>query len=72
MIGDMNNFVKFSNHNGGIVKVGNNVGCHIKGIWSITLDGKTNTNDFYRYFTQRSQTIVLCTNVKVDDNFGFK
>ena len=47
MIGDMNNFVKFNNHDGGIVKVCNNVACHIKGIWSITLDGKTNNDNFY-------------------------
>ena len=47
MTGDMNNFVKFRNHDGGIVRVGNNVVCHIIGIGSITLDGKTNTDDVY-------------------------
>ena len=38
-------FVKFKIHDGGIVRVGNNVACHIIGIGSITLDGKTNSND---------------------------
>ena len=47
MTGDMNNFVKFKNHDGGIVRVGNNATSHITGIGSITLDGKTNTNDVY-------------------------
>ena len=47
MIGDMNKFVKFRNHDGGIVRVGNNVAYHIIGIGSITLDGKTNTDDVY-------------------------
>ena len=45
MIGDMNRFVKFRNYDGGIVRVGKNATCHIKGIGSITLDGGTNTND---------------------------
>ena len=39
MTGDMNKFVKFRNHDGGIVRVGNNATCHIIGIASITLDG---------------------------------
>ena len=47
MTGDMNKFVKFNSHDGGIVRVANNAACHIKGIGSITLDGKTNTNDVY-------------------------
>ena len=47
MIGDMNNFFKFVDHNGEIVRVGNNATCHITRIGSITLDGKTNTNDVY-------------------------
>lgn len=45
MNGDMNKFIKFNSYNGGIVRVGNNTAYHIKGIISITLDGKTNTND---------------------------
>ena len=40
MTSDMNIFVKFRNHDGGIVRVGSNIGCHITGIGSITLDGK--------------------------------
>ena len=47
MIGDMNKFVKFRNHDGGIVRVGNKATFHIIGIGSITLDGKTNIDDFY-------------------------
>ena len=47
MTSDMNNFVKFRSHDEGIVRVGNNATCPIKGIGSITLDGKTNTNDVY-------------------------
>ena len=38
---------KFKSHDGGIFKVGNNIAYHIIGIRSITLDGKTNTNDVY-------------------------
>ena len=47
MTRDMNKFVKFSSHDGGIVRVSNNATCRIKGMWSITLDRKTNTNDIY-------------------------
>ena len=47
MTGDMNKFVKLRNHDGGIIRVGNNTTHHIIGIGSITLDGKTNTNDVY-------------------------
>ena len=47
MTGDMWKFFKFRNHDGGIVKVGNNAAYHITGIGSIILDGKTNTNDVY-------------------------
>ena len=47
MNSDMNKFIKFRNHDGRIVRVGNNAACHIIGIGSITLDGKTNTNDVY-------------------------
>ena len=47
MNGDTNNFVKFKNHDGGIVRVGSNAACHIIGIGSITLDGKNSTNDVY-------------------------
>ena len=47
MTGDMNKFVYFKSHDGGIVRVGNNAACHVKGIGSITLDAKTNTKDVY-------------------------
>ena len=47
MTSDMNSFVKFKNCNGGIVRVGNNATYHIIGIGSITLDGRTNTDDVY-------------------------
>ena len=47
MTTDMSKFVKFKSHDGGIVRVGNNVVCHIIGIESITLDGKTYTDDVY-------------------------
>ena len=47
MTGDMSKFVKFKYHDGGIVRVGNNASCHITGIGSITLDGKTNIDDVY-------------------------
>ena len=47
MTNDMNKFVKFKNHDGGIVRVCSNATCHIIGIGSITLDGKTNTDDVY-------------------------
>ena len=47
MIGDMRKFVKFRNHDGGIVRVGNNVAYHIIGIGSITLDGKTYIDGVY-------------------------
>ena len=47
MIGDMNKFLDFKIQDGGIVKVGNNATCQVKGIGSITLDGKTNTEDVY-------------------------
>ena len=47
MTGDMNNFIDFKSQDGGIVRVGNNVACQVKGIGSITLDGKTNTEDVY-------------------------
>ena len=47
MTGDMRKFVKFKNHDGGSVRVGNNVACHITRIKSITLDGKKNTDDVH-------------------------
>ena len=47
MTSDIRKFVKFRSHDGGIVRVGNNVACHIIGIGSITLDGKTYTDDVY-------------------------
>ena len=47
MTSDMRKFVKFRSHNGGIIRVGNNVAYHITRIWSITFDGKTYTNNVY-------------------------
>ena len=47
MTGDMRKFIKFRNHDGGIVRVGKNTTCHIIGIRSITLDVKTYINDVY-------------------------
>ena len=47
MIGDTSKFFKFKSHDGGVFRVGNNVACHITGFGSITLDGKTHTNDVY-------------------------
>ena len=47
MTGDMNKFVDFKSQDWGIVRVGNNATCQVKGIGSITLDGKTNTKDVY-------------------------
>ena len=47
MTGDMNKFVKFINHDGGILRVGNNATYHITRIGHITLDGKINIDDVY-------------------------
>ena len=47
MTSDMTKFIKFRNHDGGIVRVGNNVTCHIIGTRSITLDSKTNIDDVH-------------------------
>ena len=43
----MNKFFDFKSQDGGIAKVGNNVACQVKGIGSITLDGKTKIEDVY-------------------------
>ena len=37
----------FKGQDGGIVRVGNNATCQVKGIGSITLDGMTNIEDVY-------------------------
>ena len=47
MTGDMNMFIKYKNHDGDIVRVGNNATYHITRIRFITFDSKTNTNDVY-------------------------
>ena len=47
MTNDMSKFLKFRNHDEVIVRVGNNIAYHITWIGSITLDGKTNTDDVY-------------------------
>ena len=44
---DMNKFLKLKIHDGGIIRVGKNASYHIRWIGSITLDGKTNTDDVY-------------------------
>ena len=43
----LNKFVKFRNHNGGIVRVGNKAAYHITWIGCIILDGKSSTHDVY-------------------------
>ena len=67
MIGDMNKFVKFKNHDGGIVRVGNNKTNHITGIGSITLDGKTNIDDVY--FVDRLKLNLLSVGQVVDKGY---
>ena len=47
MTDDIEKLVDINSQNGGTVRVGNNVACQVKGIRSITLDGKTNTEDVY-------------------------
>ena len=47
MTSDINKFVNFKSHDGGIVRVGNNATCQVKGTGSINLDGKTKTKDVY-------------------------
>ena len=47
MTSNIRKFIKFKNHDGGVVRVGNNATCHITGIGSITLDGKTHIDDVY-------------------------
>jgi hypothetical protein len=47
MTRDMNKFVEFNSYDGVVVRVGNNIACHIKGKGSIKLDGKTKIDDFY-------------------------
>ena len=67
MTGDMNKFVMFKNHDGGIVRVGNNVAYQIIGIGFITLDGKTNTNDVY--FVDDLKHNVLSVGQLVDKGY---
>ena len=47
MISDRNKFIEFKNNDGGIIRVGNNAAFQVKGIGSITLDGKTKNKDAY-------------------------
>ena len=47
MTGDMKIFFNFKSHDGGIVRFGNNAACQVISIGSITLDGKTNTEDVF-------------------------
>jgi hypothetical protein len=47
MTRNMYKFVELNSCDGGIVKVGNNAACYIKGIGSITLYRKTRIDDVY-------------------------
>ena len=47
MTGNMRKFIDYRSCDGGTVRVGNNVACYIKGIGSITLDGKSKIEDVY-------------------------
>ena len=38
-------FFEFNSYDDGVLRFGNNATCHIKGKGSITLDGKTNSDD---------------------------
>ena len=62
MTSDMNKFIKFRNHDGDIVRVVNNVAYNIIGIGSITLDGKTNTDDVY-FVDSLKQNLLKCWKV---------
>ena len=47
MTGDMSKVLKLNSYGGGIMRVGNNATCKINGMRSITLDGKTKTDEVY-------------------------
>ena len=47
MTSDMNKFVYFKGWDVGIVRVANNATCQVKGIGSITPDGKNKIDDVY-------------------------
>ena len=70
MTGDMNNFFDFKSQDGGIVRVGNNVACQVKGIGSITLDGKTNIE--HVYFVDGLKHNLLSVRQLVDKYFQLK
>ena len=59
MTSDMNNFVKYRNNDGNIVRFGNNEACHIREIGSITLDGKTKIDDVYFVHGLKHNLLVL-------------
>lgn len=67
MTSDMNKFVKFRNHDGGIVRVGNNAASHITRTGSITLDGKTNIGNVY--FVDGSKHNFLSVGQLVDKGY---
>ena len=69
MTGDMNKFVNFKSQDGGIVRIGNNTACQIKGIGSITLDGKTNNKDVY--FVDHLKHNILSIGKLVDKGYHF-
>lgn len=45
MTGDKIKFTTMQEYNGGVVRLGDNKACEIKGRGTIYLDGKHNTND---------------------------
>ena len=65
----MNKFVEFKSQDEGIVKVGNNAACQVKGIGSITLDGKTNTENIY--FVDGLKHNLLSVGKLVDKGYQF-
>ena len=69
MNGDMNKFVDLKSQDGGIVRVGNNATCQVKGIGSITFDGKTNTEDVY--FVDGLKHNLLNVGQLVDKGYQF-
>ena len=59
MTSDMNKFFNFKSHDEGIFRVGNNATCQVKGTGSITIDGKTNTEDVYFANSLKHNLLIL-------------
>lgn len=70
MARDMKTYVEFNSYDGGILRVRNNSTCHIKGKWSITLDGKTNTEDVY--FVDGFKHNILSVGQLIDKAYQFQ